>query len=123
MNMDMERPLILYQVVEVETLSHVETDGLQNYVETRGVFADEERAEQERKEIREAKTKTPDAPESPMLRQEAYTVTVRELKISPRTIQEADRMDEERHRTITDAARAAMSGDLVESENEEDADG
>jgi hypothetical protein len=120
MSMDMERPLILYQVVEVETLSHAETEGLQNYVETRGVFTDEERAEQERKEIREAKTKTPDAPESPMLRQEAYTVTVRELKISPRTIQEADRMDEERHRTITDAARAAMSGEYTNQEEDND---
>jgi len=120
MNMDMERPLILYQVVEVETLSHAETDGLQNYVETRGVFVDEERAKQERKEIYEAKTKTPDAPESPMLRQEAYTVTVRELKISPRTVQKADRMDEERHRNITDVLRAAMSGEYINQEEEDE---
>lgn len=118
--MDMERPLILYQVVEVETLSFSEADGLQNYVETRGVFADEERAKQERKEIWEAKTKPPHAPESPMLRQEAYTVTVRELKISPRTVQEADKMDEDRHRRVIDAARASMSGEYINQEEDSD---
>jgi hypothetical protein len=113
MSMDMERPLILYQVIEVETVRNTETDELQTYIHTRSAFADKERAKQERKEIRKAKKKEF---VDPVLIQESCKVAVRRLKISPRTIQEADRMDEERHRQ--QRIRAAMSGEYINQEED-----
>jgi hypothetical protein len=117
MSMDMERPLILYQVVEVETVQDGVTGEVKNYVHGRRTFADKQKAEQERKEMLKAEREACEG-HGKRWSQLDFRVSVEELKVSPRTIEKADRMDKERHETLKKAARSTFYGLSAEEDRE-----